>query len=59
VEGFSVVAISYYAVNLLTYLTYPFFESIGLSKVVGMALITPAVLLLVWLVVRRIKKSVE
>ena len=56
VEGFSVAAISYYAVNLLSYLAYPVFESVGISKGLGMFILTPIVLLLVWLMVHRIKK---
>ena len=56
VEGFSVAAISYYAVNLLSYLAYPVFESVGISKGLGMFILTPIVLLLVWLMVQRIKK---
>ncbi len=59
VEGFSVAAISYYAVNLVSYLGYPFFQSIGVGKGVAMALLTPIVLLLVWLMIRRIRRSVH
>lgn len=57
VEGLSVVAISYYAVNLAAYLAYPFTASIGVSKGITMAILTPLVVLGVWLVVRRIRKS--
>ena len=32
VEGLSVVAISYYAVNLVSYMSFPFAEPIGISK---------------------------
>ena len=59
VEGFSVAAISYYAVNLLSYLTFPIFEGLGFGKTWTLALLTPVVLLTVWLLVRRIKRSVE
>ena len=59
VEGFSVAAISYYAVNLLSYLTLPFFESIGFGKMWTLALLTPVVLVAVWLAVRRIKRTME
>ncbi|MEO9825252.1 MAG: DUF3422 domain-containing protein [Paracoccaceae bacterium] len=59
VEGFSVVAISYYAVNLLTYLTYPLFAQAGVSKIAAMSLLTPLVLILIWFVVRRIRKTIE
>lgn len=59
VEGFSVAAISYYAVNLLSYLSLPLFEGVGLGKTSTMALLTPIVLVLVWLIVQRIRRSVE
>ena len=59
VEGFSVAAISYYAVNLLSYLAYPVFEPLGLSKGMGLFILTPIVLVMVWLAVQRIKKRVE
>lgn len=59
VEGFSVAAISYYAVNLLSYPLFPIFESIGLGKTSTMAILTPVVLALVWLAVQRIRRSVE
>ncbi|WP_456388626.1 DUF3422 family protein [Profundibacter sp.] len=57
VEGLSVVAISYYAVNLVTYGTYPFAKAAGLDKPVLTAIATPVVLLLVWWIVRRIRKA--
>lgn len=59
VEGLSVVAISYYAVNLVLYMTGPLEKALGLSKTVMAALVTPAVILLVWLMVERIRKRVE
>ena len=59
VEGLSVVAISYYAVNLVLYMTGPLEKALGLSKTVMAALATPAVILLVWLMVERIRKRVE
>ena len=59
VEGLSVVAISYYAVNILGYLLGPFFPTLGLSKPLGMAGLTLIVISLVWWVVGRIRKSVE
>ncbi|WP_108484695.1 DUF3422 family protein [Oceaniglobus ichthyenteri] len=59
VEGLSVVAISYYAVNLAAYVTYPLFEPLGFSKGMGTAILTPLVVVLVWLAVRRIRKEVE
>ncbi|KAF0675633.1 DUF3422 family protein [Profundibacterium mesophilum] len=59
VEGLSVVAISYYAVSLASYLAYPALGPLGLSKGMGTAILTPVVVLLVWAMVRRIRKSVE
>ena len=55
VEGLSVVAISYYAVNLATYLVEPLAHGAGISHGVLMALLTPLVVLGVWLLVRRIR----
>lgn len=57
VEGLSVVAISYYAVSLATYLLYPLTELTGLSKGSITAGVTLPVVLLVWLGVRRIRKK--
>lgn len=57
VEGLSVVAISYYAVNLLAYVAYPLTEAMGLSKGVTMALLAPLVILGVWAMVRRVRKK--
>jgi uncharacterized membrane-anchored protein len=59
VEGFSVVAISYYAMNLLAYLVYPLAEPMGVSKGLLTAALTPPVVLAVWLLIRRIRQSVE
>lgn len=59
VEGLSVVAISYYAVNLVLNMTGPLEQGIGISKVVMAALVTPVVLLLVWMMVNRIRKHME
>ncbi|WP_417262101.1 DUF3422 family protein [Celeribacter sp.] len=56
VEGLSVVAISYYAVSLVGYLVYPVLEPLHLSKGLALALVTPLVVLAVWLGLRRIKK---
>jgi uncharacterized membrane-anchored protein len=53
VEGLSVVAISYYAVNLAYYVAEPFTK--GFGKGLTMAVLTPAVLLAVWLLVRRLR----
>ena len=56
VEGLSVVAISYYAVNLVSYAAYPFAKSLaGLDKGMVSALVTLPVVGLVWMAVRRIR----
>lgn len=57
VEGLSVVAISYYAVSLLSYLVYPLTGLTGTSKGILTAALTLPVVLIVWLLVRRIRKS--
>ncbi|WP_417256101.1 DUF3422 family protein [Celeribacter halophilus] len=57
VEGLSVVAISYYAVSLAGYLVYPALEPLGLSKGLAQSMLTPLVVLAVWLGLRRIKKQ--
>lgn len=59
VEGLSVVAISYYAVNLVAYMVMPFVEPLGVSKTVAMAVLAPAVVLGVWGMVRRIRHHFE
>jgi uncharacterized membrane-anchored protein len=56
VEGLSVVAISYYAVNLATYLLVPLVKKLGFEKYqLTAALILPTILL-VWLMIRQIKR---
>jgi len=57
VEGLSVVAISYYALNIVSYLVYPLLEPFGISKGVAMAALTLPVVGLVWYMVRRIRKG--
>ncbi len=59
VEGLSVVAISYYAVNLVLNVLGPLETSFGIGKAGMAALVTPVVLLLVWLMVQRIRKHME
>ncbi len=59
VEGFSVAAISYYAVNLLGYLSYPFAEGLGLSKGMTLAILTPIVLVLVFFLVRKMRDRIH
>jgi uncharacterized membrane-anchored protein len=56
VEGLSVVAISYYAVNLVSYAAYPFAKAVGgMEKGMVSALVTLPVVGLVWWLVRRIR----
>ncbi|MGR3503895.1 DUF3422 family protein [Pseudaestuariivita sp.] len=59
VEGLSIVAISYYAVSLAGYLLYPLGEMTGMSKGLITALAAPPVVLLVWLLVRRIRRQID
>ena len=59
VEGLSVVAISYYAVNLAGYLAYPVTEPLGLSKGMVTAALTVPVVALVWLLIRRIRRKMH
>jgi uncharacterized membrane-anchored protein len=59
VEGLSVVAISYYAVNLVLYVLAPLSAPLGIGKVLMAALATPVVLVFVWLMVNRIRKHME
>jgi uncharacterized membrane-anchored protein len=58
VEGLSVVAISYYAVNLAAGLMAPLTERLGLDKPLMLALLTIPVVLLVWMMVRRIRSRI-
>lgn len=57
VEGLSVVAISYYAVSLATYLLLPLAEALHWPKSALTAGLVPVVAGIVWLMVRRIRKS--
>jgi len=59
VEGLSVVAISYYAVNLATYAAYPLAERLHLSKTTATAIATPLVILLVWAMIRRVRRRID
>lgn len=59
VEGLSVVAIGYYAVNLVSYLLYPVSAGFGLSKEMMSAIAVVPVVAAVWWVVRRIRTRVE
>ena len=59
VEGLSAVAISYYAVNLAAYALEPLAKHYAVGKGPLMALLTPVVLLGVWLMVRRIRNHLN
>jgi uncharacterized membrane-anchored protein len=59
VEGLSVVAISYYAVNLVINMVGPFGDQMGLSKLSLTAFVTPVVIALVWWMVRRIRQHMD
>lgn len=58
VEGLSVVAISYYAVNLAAGVLGPVGERFGMSKTALLAALTLPVVGLVWLMVRRIRARI-
>lgn len=59
VEGLSVVAISYYAVNLATYALEPLAHALHISHGALMAMLVPVALVLVWYLVRRIRKRLH
>ncbi|WP_172299868.1 DUF3422 family protein [Pseudoruegeria sp. HB172150] len=59
VEGLSVVAISYYAVSLASYLAYPLAEPLGVSKGNLTAMLVPVVVIAVFLMVRRIRNRLH
>ncbi|ASJ73182.1 DUF3422 family protein [Granulosicoccus antarcticus] len=59
VEGLSVVAISYYAINIVLYALGPLEKYYGISKTVMAATATPLVLLGVWWMLKRIHKHFD
>lgn len=59
VEGLSVVAITYYAVNLVLYVLAPLEEHFSISKTLMGSLATPVVLAGVWFLVQRIRKHLH
>ncbi|MFZ1469102.1 MAG: DUF3422 domain-containing protein [Paracoccaceae bacterium] len=59
VEGLSVVAISYYAVSLAAYLAYPLGHTLGMGKEMLTAALVLPVIAAVWLMVRRIRKTLH
>ena len=56
VEGFSVVAISYYAVSLFAYIAGPIAKLIGVDKGWIVAAIVPVVVAAVWTTIRKITR---
>lgn len=58
VEGLSVVAISYYAVNLAANMAQPVAAMLDLSKTALVAALTPATILAVWFAIRRLRRRV-
>ena len=59
VEGLSVVAISYYAVNLVVYLLGPLTEMLAISKTFLTAMAVLPVVLAVWWSIRAIRRSMD
>ncbi|MEM6478439.1 MAG: DUF3422 domain-containing protein [Pseudomonadota bacterium] len=59
VEGLSVVAISYYAVNLVVYALGPVTAPIGVSDLILFGVATPLTVFAVWWLVQRIRRSVD
>jgi uncharacterized membrane-anchored protein len=58
VEGLSVVAISYYAVSLAGYMLTPLADVAGISKGALTALAVPPMVLLVWWLLRRLRRRI-
>lgn len=59
VEGLSIVAISYYAVNLAAYMAAPFAEPFGIDPKWTTAVLALPVIGLVWMFVRRVKRRLN
>jgi uncharacterized membrane-anchored protein len=59
VEGLSVVAISYYAVNLAAYMLEPLAERLHIGHGLLLAGLVPVVVGGVWLMVRRIRQTLH
>ncbi len=59
VEGLSVVAISYYGVNLASNLAAPPAAAYGIGQGAVMAALTPVVVLAVWLLIRRLRSHLQ
>ncbi len=59
VEGLSVVAISYYAVSLASYVLYPLAEPLGITKGTLTAGVALPIAALVWWMIHRIHKKMD
>ena len=59
VEGLSVVAISYYAVSLVSYLLYPLAGNYSITEGFLTSIITVPVVGFVYLMVRRIRSKMQ
>lgn len=59
VEGLSIVAISYYAVSLASYILAPFGKYLGVEKTTLTAALAIPVILGVWVMARRVKKRLQ
>lgn len=59
VEGLSVVAISYYAVGLLSYALYPVAAALSIDKAYLVAGLTPVAVAIVWIAMRRVRKRLH
>ena len=59
VEGLSVVAISYYAVNLAANMTFPIADHYSVTSYQLKAMLTPVVIFAVWLMLRNVHKSLK
>jgi len=57
IEGLSVVVISYYVVSLGVYFLAPFAQPAGMDKSWTFAALTTIVLVIVWMMIRTIRKS--
>lgn len=59
VEGLSVVAISYYAVGLMSYALTPLASKMALDKAYLIAGLTPLTVLVVWWAMRQVRRSLH
>lgn len=59
VEGLSVVAISYYAVGLLSYALYPLAHALKIEKAYLIAGLTPVAVLIVWWAMRQVRRRLH